>query len=57
MTRWHISYKARVDGYADGIVWSVEHTGTLAETINWIYKEEGIIEIVDMYEVKRGETK
>ena len=51
MKRWHIAYKARVNGYADGITWSAEYVGTLAEAINWIHKEEDIVEIVDIYEV------
>lgn len=50
MTRWHITYKARVRNYPDGIVWCADFTGTLVEAINWIHREEDIIEIVDIYE-------
>jgi hypothetical protein len=48
---WYISYRAVTEYYPEEIVWSVRVHGTLPEVINWLYKEEEIIEIVDMYEI------
>ena len=47
--RWHMVYTAKVENWADGIAWCVEFYGTLTEAINYLYKTEKVVELIDCY--------